>query len=114
MNGTIELIKATEIAIQKAEPQETEGNLIRQGVRNIIQRHKHHIIHLNRMKWIKPTIQRLQDKKNFVILSADKENSTVILNKIEYEKKVMNLLETCDHVEVKQEPTTEIKKLCNL
>ncbi|CAL8110124.1 unnamed protein product [Orchesella dallaii] len=110
INGKIDLIQATEIAITKAELEETEANMFRSGAHNIIENYKPPTKQMNRMNWIKSTTRQLQSDKDIVILHADKGNSTVLLDKEVYEEKILSLLNTPDYTVVTHEPTLDIKK----
>ena len=61
-------------------------------------------------------LDTLRKDKDIVVLPADKGRSTVVLDKVDYDKKVMTLLEDRDMYEViKKDPTSKIRtRSCGL
>ena len=62
------------------------------------------------------TLDTLRKDKDIVVLPADKGRSTVVLDKVDYNKKVMTLLEDRDMYEViTKDPTSKIRtRSCGL
>ena len=55
-------------------------------------------------------LKRLKMSKNIMILPADKGNSTVVMNKEDYDKKIMGILDEGGYVKLRGDQTTKIEK----
>ena len=56
----------------------------------------------------KDAVQNLRTDKSIHILKADKGNTTVLLNRTDYDKKILALLSTPTYKELKRDPTASI------
>ncbi len=62
----------------------------------------------------KDAVRNLRTDKSIHILKADKGNATVILNRTDYDKKILALLNTPTYKELKRDPTASIeRKICS-
>ncbi len=62
----------------------------------------------------KDAVRNLRTDKSILILKADKGNATVILNRTDYDKKILALLNTPTYKELKRDPTASIeRKICS-
>ncbi len=62
----------------------------------------------------KDAVRNLRTDKSIHILKADKGNATVILNRTDYDKKILALLNTPTYNELKRDPTACIeRKICS-
>ncbi|CAB4026296.1 Hypothetical predicted protein, partial [Paramuricea clavata] len=61
----------------------------------------------------KDALKNLRADKSIHILKADKGNATVILDRLEYDNKILALLNTSTYKELKRDPTATIeRKIC--
>ena len=59
-------------------------------------------------------MRNLRTDKSIHILKADKGNATVVLDRVEYDNKVLALLNNQTYKEVKSDPTARIeRKICS-
>ena len=59
-------------------------------------------------------LRNLRADKSIHILKADKGNATVVLGRVEYDNKVLALLNTQTYKELKSDPTAKIEcKICS-
>ncbi len=58
----------------------------------------------------KDAVRNLRTDKSIHILKADKGNATVILNRTDYDKKMLALLNTPTYKELKRDPTASIER----
>ncbi len=58
----------------------------------------------------KDAVRNLRTVKSIHILKADKGNATVILNRTDYDKKILALLNTPTYKELKRDPTASIER----
>ena len=62
----------------------------------------------------KDALRNLRVDKSIHILKADKGNATVILDRLEYDNKILALLNTSTYKELKRDPTANIeRKICS-
>ena len=62
----------------------------------------------------KDALRNLRADKSIHILKADKGNATVILDRLEYDNKILALLNTSTYKELKRDPTANIeRKICS-
>ena len=64
----------------------------------------------NLMKAECEALKSLKKNDGLVIMKSDKGNSTVLMDKADYEKKMLKLLQTDDYRILKKDPTTSFKK----
>lgn len=114
LNGVIDFMSATEGAIEKAKLKGDDAIEFRTGIIKILEKHKPPQFQINRMKWISRAIMSIKQNKNIVILSADKGNSTVIMKKIDYEKKVYEHISSQDYSKATHDPIDVTKKSISL
>ena len=63
---------------------------------------------------MKDAVRNLRADKSIHILKADKGNATVVLDRVEYDNKVLALLNTQTYKELKSDPTAKIeRKICS-
>ena len=70
------------------------------------------------MRPITPTLEKEERKAlaNFkkdndvLIMKANKGNATVLMNKVDYERKMTNLLQSDDYIKIRKDPMTIIEK----
>ena len=63
---------------------------------------------------MKDAVRNLRTDKSIHILKADKGNATVVLDRIEYDNKILALLNTPTYRELKSDPTAKIeRKVCS-
>ena len=55
-------------------------------------------------------LKSLKERKNIVILKADKGNATVIMDKEEYNKKCLSMLQPPTYLELSKDPTMKIER----
>ena len=68
----------------------------------------------NLTKNMKDAVRNLRADKSIHILKADKDNATVVLDRVEYDNKVLALLNTQTYIELKSDPTARIeRKICS-
>ena len=68
----------------------------------------------NLTKNMKDAVRNLRADKSIQILKADKGNATVVLDRVEYDNKVLALLNTQTYKELKSDPTAKIeRKICS-
>ena len=68
----------------------------------------------NLSKNMKDAVRNLRTDKSIHILKADKGNATVVLDRIEYDNKILALLNTPTYRELKSDPTARIeRKVCS-
>ena len=68
----------------------------------------------NLTKNMKDAVRNLREDKSIHILKADKGNATVVLDRVEYDDKVLGLLNTQTYKELKSDPTAKIeRKICS-
>ena len=68
----------------------------------------------NLTKNMKDAVRNLRADKSIHILKADKGNATVVLDRVEYDNKVLALLNTQTYKELKSDPTAKIeRKICS-
>ncbi len=110
LDGIIDFISATEMAIDRAKLDYDSANEFRSGIVKIIEKNKTPQYKNNRINWITRTIKVLKQNHDIVILSADKGNSTVIMKRIDYEKKVLEHLDSSDYSITERDPVEIPKK----
>ncbi len=114
LDGVIDFLSATEMAISKAKLKDDDANMFRSEIIKILERNKTPTFKINRIQWITRTIKTLKQNKNIVILSADKGNSTVIMKKEEYEMKVYDHLNSPDYSNATHDPIDSTKKALSI
>ena len=68
----------------------------------------------NLTKNMKDAVRNLRADRSIHILKADKGNATVVLDRVEYDNKVLALLNTQTYKELKSDPTAKIeRKICS-
>lgn len=117
----IRIIANIEAAINRKE----EAEIIRAGVCNIITNHinKHRDVKYIEDQWLlneyKKTKIFLKENQQIIVTKADKGNKTIIMNKDEYENKMLVLLDDVEtYKKIKKDPTEnlcdQIKKLTDI
>ncbi|OXA38612.1 hypothetical protein Fcan01_26646 [Folsomia candida] len=98
----IDTVIAVERVVNDANIPETKKENIRYETTKIINSEKRKVAEVDHKmnKWIKTTIRKLKDDKNIIITKADKGNATVIMDKLEYETKMENLLQSGPYQEI--------------
>ena len=68
----------------------------------------------NLAKNMKDAVSNLRADKSIHILKADKSNAAVVLDRVEYDNKVLAFLNTQTYKELKSDPTAKIeRKICS-
>ncbi|XP_046405042.1 uncharacterized protein LOC124170364 [Ischnura elegans] len=101
-----DIITGVEVALRKLPHQDAEE--IRQDVANVLTKSKPPRPNL-------PLDQRralddLKSNRDIIILGADKGNSTVVINRKDYQAKVKSLLEDPTYEKLKKDPTAKIER----
>ena len=73
---------------------------------------------LRKMRPITPTLEKeerkalanLKKDKDVLIMKANKGNATVLMNKVDYERKMTDLLQSDDYIKIRKDPMTIIEK----
>jgi hypothetical protein len=98
--------------IEEADMTETTKNEIRMGVTKILSCQKTKSFKPPEyFKELFPSIKNLKNDPSIVIVPADKGNSTVIMNKEEYDKKCLELLCTTTYTTTQTDPTPKYEKI---
>ena len=88
------------------------SNNIRVQITEVLRRAK--LPRSNLTKNMKDAVRNLRADKSIHILKADKGNATVVLDRVEYDNKVLALLNTQTYKELKSDPTAKIeRKICS-
>ena len=102
----IDMIAAVE-GVARHLPNE-EASELRGSVCGLLKRAK--IPPSNMHKGERIALQNLRQDKNIAILPADKGNATVVMDAVEYERKMTNLLEDPIYKRVKRDPTVATER----
>ena len=55
-------------------------------------------------------LANLKKDKDVLIMKADKGNATVLMNKVDYERKMTDLLQSNNYIKIRKDPMTIIEK----
>ncbi|CAB4040847.1 Hypothetical predicted protein, partial [Paramuricea clavata] len=99
--------------VQRLEPKlyhmtNDEASNIRVQITEVLRRATLPASNLTKNK--KDTLKNLRADKSIHILKADKGNATVILDRLEYDSKILALLNTSTYKELKRDPTANIER----
>ena len=101
-----DIIAATESTTRQLDTEKAKK--LREGVSNAL--HKARLPTSNLDRGMLKTMKDLQKDDSIVILPADKENATVVMDRTEYLEKMNRLLEDETYRTLKMDPTSKVEK----
>jgi hypothetical protein len=108
-NPVLDIIKSVETASVYLGPEKSAEFKVL--IKQAIEKHKHLKSNLSVNE--QNAIECLKKNKYIIIRKADKGNVTVVLNKVDYDKKLNDLVLCDDYKQLKSDPTKRIEKLVN-
>ncbi|XP_074029242.1 uncharacterized protein [Leptinotarsa decemlineata] len=96
-----------ESALNRIDDKETQES-IRQDIAHVLKNAKPPTRNIPHKEY--QALKNLRENEDIIILPADKGNATVVLNTIDYESKMMKLLEDPAYKKIVRDPTTYLEK----
>jgi hypothetical protein len=106
----VESALSVENILIHSEGQEEIKESVRIAVATEIQKVSKNLQHSNRDPGIIKTLKNLRQDRSIVILKADKGNSTVIMNRNDYDFKIQTMLAEGPYTLLKSDPTEDVRK----
>ncbi|XP_022093238.1 uncharacterized protein LOC110980660 [Acanthaster planci] len=101
-----EIIQATEPTLRRLD--KTTADEILVDISQALRKHKNHKPKPNRED--RSAIKSLCQDKSIHILLADKGNATVVMDRVEYDQKIMDILNSGSYRELRIDPTVAIER----
>ncbi|XP_074035217.1 uncharacterized protein [Leptinotarsa decemlineata] len=101
------IISNVESALNRIDDKETQES-IRQDIAHVLKNAKPPTRNIPHKEY--QALKNLRENEDIIILPADKGNATVVLNTIDYESKMMKLLEDPAYKKIVRDPTTYLEK----
>ncbi|XP_039186083.1 contactin-associated protein-like 2 [Crotalus tigris] len=108
---TLDFVAALEPAMGRIEVGEEGKNFIRQQVTGLLMNHKNHqVLQRDEME----TMEQLKKDNSIVVLPADKGKATVVMDRVQYTNKALELLkDTTAYKVIERYPMTALKNRVN-
>lgn len=105
-NLKLKFISSIESKFNEEDVTEIEKEIIRNNVCRMITQGR--ITHQNNE--VLSTIKSISSNRNIMIMKADKGNATVVMNAIDYHRKIKSLIEDGPYTKLQFDPTEDILK----
>jgi len=114
INDNIEKIMQIERGLTRDKDSEDgDKNCVRREFAKILNKHPWHNDEEQKHRIISKTLQNIANKKNIIVVKADKGNATVIMDTKEYDTKINAMLSPFPYKKITKDPKLILNKLFN-
>ena len=115
INKNIQTILQVESGLARDKELEDEDkNYIRREVARVLNKHPWHIDESQKFQCIQKSIREIKNRKDIMVVEADKGNATVIMDVKEYDEKMEKMLTSFPYKKMSKDPTASYEReVCN-